>query len=90
MATQMINLRLGEKLIDAVDNMVKKTTYSSRTEFIREAVRKQVEEENRKEALAMLKANFGKGKGKVRSNADYERVRNETAKELFSKKGIKL
>jgi Arc/MetJ-type ribon-helix-helix transcriptional regulator len=65
MASDVVHVRIGEKLIKAIDDVVKETTYSSRTEFIREAVRKQVEEENRREALAMLKANFGKGKGKT-------------------------
>jgi metal-responsive CopG/Arc/MetJ family transcriptional regulator len=62
MASDVVHIRIGEKLIKAIDDVVKETTYSSRTEFIREAVRKQVEEENRREALAMLKANYGKRK----------------------------
>lgn len=82
MASKMINVRLGEKLIKAVDNLVKETTYSSRTEFIREAVRKMVEEQKRREALAMLRKNFGKGKGKVKemTSADRERIYKEFLK----------
>lgn len=65
MGSGIVHIRLGEKLVKAIDKVVEATTYSSRTEFIREAVRKQVDEETRREALAMLKANFGKGKGKT-------------------------
>jgi Arc/MetJ-type ribon-helix-helix transcriptional regulator len=74
MASDVVHIRIGEKLIKAIDDVVKETTYSSRTEFIREAVRKQVEEENRREALAMLRANFGKGRGKVKELTEERRA----------------
>ena len=50
MVNRIINLRLGDKLLKEIDLIVRSETFESRTEFIRETLRKAVEE-RRKERL---------------------------------------
>jgi Arc/MetJ-type ribon-helix-helix transcriptional regulator len=51
MANKLVNLRLGSKLLKEIDSIVKSETYESRTEFIKDALRRAVEE-RRKEEIA--------------------------------------
>ena len=44
MANRIINLRLGDKLLKEIDSIVQSETYESRTEFIKESLRKAVDE----------------------------------------------
>ena len=88
MATQMINVRLGEKLITEVDRLVKVSTYNSRTEFIREAVRERLDEMKKQAAIASLKSKLGQGKGKEISDEAYEMIREKVGKKFLKKFGI--
>ena len=82
MATKMINLRLGEKMINEIDSILNKTTYSNRTEFIREATRRALQEAKKRLALEILKTNYGKATKKT-SKKDLASAREEVAKELL-------
>ena len=44
MVTEMITLKLEESFLREVDEMVSRTSYHSRTEFIRQAMREKLEE----------------------------------------------
>lgn len=63
--TRLINLKFQEQLLQEVDKTVDEGLYSSRAEFIRDAVRRLILELRKQQALRMLEANFGKGKGKT-------------------------
>jgi len=47
MVNRIINLRLGDKLLKEIDSIVTSETYESRTEFVKEALRRAVDERNR-------------------------------------------
>ncbi len=64
MRSVLINLRLGEDMLKEIDFLSKKNFFKSRTEFIRSALRKAIEEERTKEALKLAEYNFGRGKRK--------------------------
>lgn len=89
MATRIVNVRLGNKLIREVDNIVKKTTFNSRTEFIREAIRNELQEERKRLAFKILEENYSKGKTKT-TKKELEKTRKEAVKELFKERKIKL
>jgi Arc/MetJ-type ribon-helix-helix transcriptional regulator len=62
---QLVNLKLQEGFLAEIDQGVKQGLYASRAEFIRDAVRRLILELKKQQALMMLEANFGKGKGKT-------------------------
>lgn len=90
MATQMINVRLGEKLISEVDNLVKVSTYNSRTEFIRESVRIRLDEMNKQAAIASIRSRMGQGKGKEISDEEFRKIREQVFNKILKEKNIKL
>ncbi|MDI6707567.1 MAG: ribbon-helix-helix domain-containing protein [Candidatus Thermoplasmatota archaeon] len=53
---ETVNVRLTKKLIQLVEREVKRGKYSSKSEFIREAIRRMFEERVRPEILAELTA----------------------------------
>ena len=81
----MINVRLGQKLIREVDDFVKKTNYASRTEFIREAVRRALEETRKQLAMKILNENFGRGNGPKVTDERVRKAREEVSKEMMKK-----
>ncbi|MCX6802858.1 MAG: ribbon-helix-helix domain-containing protein [Candidatus Diapherotrites archaeon] len=59
MVNRIVNLRLGSKLLKEIDSIVKSETYESRTEFIKDALRKAVEERRREQAAQSLSKKLG-------------------------------
>ena len=86
----MINVRLGEKLISEVDNLVKVSTYNSRTEFIRESVRIRLDEMNKQAAIASIRSRMGQGKGKEISDEEFRKIREQVFNKILKEKNIKL
>lgn len=82
MATQLVTFKIDDKALEEVDKTVKASSYQNRTEFIREALRKKIEEEKMKEAIEILSKMRGKAPKKI-SEKEYEKVRNETFDELY-------
>jgi Arc/MetJ-type ribon-helix-helix transcriptional regulator len=81
MATQMITLKLNDKFLKDIDKIVKKENYQNRTEFIRNALRKKVEEAEIEEFRRELKKLQGAAKKKT-TPEEYERARREVWKEI--------
>ncbi|MDO8627230.1 MAG: ribbon-helix-helix domain-containing protein [Candidatus Diapherotrites archaeon] len=88
MANAMVHLRVKKEILLALDNFIKNGFYNSRTEFINEAVRKKIEEEQLKQtALENLKKNRGILKGKIKRLSKEEmtkRLEQSLAKESSS------
>lgn len=87
----MVNIRLGEKLLREVDAAVKHSTYESRTEFIREALRKMLDEHKKKKIIESLRRGLGEGKRlgiKEPTPEEFERIREEAGNELLKKHGL--
>ena len=81
MATEMITLKLEETFLKEIDETTKKERYHNRTEFIRNALRKQIDKAKMKEAMMELVSLRGKSKKKI-SDAEYERIRNRAFESL--------
>ncbi|MDD5418206.1 MAG: ribbon-helix-helix domain-containing protein [Candidatus Nanoarchaeia archaeon] len=86
---RMINLRLNQELIEEMDNAVKHSIYSSRTEFVKEAVRTAVKKQQQLKALKLLEEYYGNGKKQKNSQKEIEKIKekvwNELKEELLSR-----
>jgi Arc/MetJ-type ribon-helix-helix transcriptional regulator len=74
MTTEMISLKLDSKFLKEIDDVVERQNYLNRTEFIRDSLRKNVDEAKMKEAMALLAPMKGASKRKT-SDEDLERAR---------------
>jgi metal-responsive CopG/Arc/MetJ family transcriptional regulator len=65
MTTEMINLKLDSKFLNEIDSIVKTENYQNRTEFIREVLRKGVDEAKMKKIMEQLAPFRGASKRKT-------------------------
>jgi len=97
---EYVSLRLESRILRQVEKALKEFNYSTKTEFIREAIRsklKELKQEKAKEkawkALFAARGIF-KGKGKFESDEDFYKWRKEyseeLAKELQKEYGLKF
>ena len=84
MATEMITLKLDDKFLKEIDVVVEKENYQSRTEFIRNALRKNVDEAKLKEAMLEIGKLRG-ASGRKTTEEEYERVRQQAFEEISKK-----
>lgn len=84
MATEMITLKLDDKFLKEVDNVVEKEGYQNRTEFIRNALREKVEESKLRETMRSIAHLKGAAKKKT-SDEEYELNRLKAFEELSRK-----
>lgn len=84
MATEMITLKLEGKFLKEIDNMVKTENYHNRTEFIRNSLRKSVDETKLKKAMMKLSRLRGKAPVKT-SDEERERIREKVVEEFDRK-----
>jgi Arc/MetJ-type ribon-helix-helix transcriptional regulator len=83
---EVISLKLDENMLRNVDEALKKHNYSTRTEFIRDAVRDKLEGLSRDQLIEK----FLSLKGKAKKQTTYEenrKTREEVLKEYAKKKG---
>lgn len=76
MVTEMITLKFESNFLKQIDGHIYSKGYQSRTEFIRNAIREKIEEEQTKENLKKLAALYGSSKRKT-SEKEYEKMREE-------------
>ena len=78
---EAVCIKVEDELLDRVNQSMKKSGYSTKTEFIREAIREKLEDD---EKAALIKE-FLKFRGKGRNTTDEERrkTREEVSKELM-------
>jgi len=84
MVTEMITVKLEKNFLNEVDNIVKKSGYQNRTEFIRNALREKVEDAKLKEAMISIAHLKGAAKKKT-TEEEYERIREQAFEELDKK-----
>jgi len=85
---ESITIKVEDDLAKEIEKTMK-PYYSTKTEFIREAIRdkiKNIEEEKTKKKLL---ENFGKAKTKITHNQERE-IREKVSKEFAKKYGIEL
>jgi metal-responsive CopG/Arc/MetJ family transcriptional regulator len=79
---QTISLKIDDKLLKEVDSKLKDLRYSTRTEFIREAIRDKLKEEDKQRALKWLDRVYGASKRKT-TDEQLEKVREKISEELL-------
>ena len=80
----MITVKLEDRFLKDIDNIVETSGYQNRTEFIRNALREKVEEVKLKEVMMELAHLKGASK-KNTSDATLEKIREKAFEELGKK-----
>ena len=84
MATELVTFKLESEFLKEVDGISKKSGFSNRTDFIRNALREKVDEIKLKEAMLEIAHLKGAAKKKT-SEKQYEEVREKAFQELSKK-----
>ncbi len=84
MTTEMITLKLEKNFLKEIDESVKKHNYQSRTEFIRNSLRKNLDEGKLKEAMLSIAHLKGASKRKI-TEEEYEYARIHAFEKLEAK-----
>ena len=84
MVTEMISMKLEDSFLKAIDSVVKKEGYQSRTEFIRTALREKVEAYRLKRDIMELSRLKGASKKKT-TDKELERIREKAFEEIDKK-----
>ena len=85
---QTISLKMKDSLLKEIDNTIRKHRYSTRTEFIRDAIRKKLSDIEKEEIFRKLEAYKGSLKGKFK-HSDRE-AGGLAVKKLAKRLGVKL
>lgn len=86
---ETVSLKMGPALLREIDNSIKNNRYSTRTEFIRDAIRRMLSDFEKEEAIMRLSKMKGSLKGKAKYN-DEELVGEIAVRNLARKMGVKL
>lgn len=78
---ETISLKLEKSFLNDIEKIMKKNRYSTKTEFIREALRDKIHDLEKVEALMRAREMYGASKRKT-TDEDLHRVREEIANEL--------
>ncbi|MFH1505384.1 MAG: ribbon-helix-helix domain-containing protein [archaeon] len=85
---ETISLKMDEALLKEIDNNLQKYRYSTRTEFLRDAIRSKLTDLEKKEAIRKITAMKGSLKGQFRMS-DRE-ARRLVGNEIAKKHGFEL
>ena len=79
---QLITFKMKESSLKRLDEICRTFDFASRTEFMRQAIRKMVEEYEYRIAIRNLKKLRGSAKT-ITSDEELEKIREEVARELY-------
>ena len=85
---ESITIKVDDALMDEIE-IAMKPLYSTKTEFIREAIRDKIQELRRERVVEALRNSFGKVKKKT-SDRELERIRETVFAAYAKKRGITL
>lgn len=87
---ETVSVKFEEEFLTDIEKTMKKHRYTTKTEFIREAIRDKIKDLEKEEALARVRSLYGKGAKKHKNliNKDIHKAREELLKELEKDKGI--
>jgi Arc/MetJ-type ribon-helix-helix transcriptional regulator len=86
---ETISLKMDKSLLTEIDTTIKKRRFSTRTEFIRSAIREKLDGMSREELIQAFLSLRGKGKPRL-SEEEFEKMRERSFYELAKEKSIKL
>jgi Arc/MetJ-type ribon-helix-helix transcriptional regulator len=89
---ETISIRFDEDFVHDMEKVMKGHRYSTKTEFIREAVRDKIEDLEKAEAMKRALKLYGAGRKKGRNitDADIHKAREAAAKDIAKELGVKL
>lgn len=79
---EIITIKMEPELLKKIDETLKENLYSTRTEFIREAIRTKVKELEKEKAIQNLIKYRGFLKGQAKTNLTDREIREKVSKEL--------
>ncbi|MFA6089026.1 MAG: ribbon-helix-helix domain-containing protein [Candidatus Woesearchaeota archaeon] len=82
---EIISLKLDEAMLHNIDNTIREHNFSTRTEFIRDAIREKLKELKREETIKEFLALKGTSKKKI-SDEDWEKMRENAFNQLIKEK----
>jgi metal-responsive CopG/Arc/MetJ family transcriptional regulator len=83
---ETISLKLDEEMLSNIDKSLKKNNFSTRTEFVRDAIREKLEKMTRDELIQHFLSLKGKAKTKT-TDEEWEKVKEEGFKNFMRKRG---
>jgi metal-responsive CopG/Arc/MetJ family transcriptional regulator len=84
MATELINFKMDSKLLKEVDSTFREAGFHSRTEFIRQALRREIDEVKLKKAMKEFAHIKGSVKKKI-NEEQLEKIREKVSQEFDSR-----
>jgi len=91
MVNDLINIRLNNKILKQLDQAVKDSLYSNRSELMKTALIKFLDELQTQKALKELKKHYGEGKItglKDTTSEEFEKIRSEIGKRSLKESGL--
>ncbi|MCK4670220.1 MAG: ribbon-helix-helix protein, CopG family [Nanoarchaeota archaeon] len=85
---ETISLKLDDDFLDDIEKIMRKHRYTTKTEFVREALRDKIKDLEKEEIIKKLAKLKGSLKGKAKMS--YEEARKLAGLEVAKKFGIKL
>ena len=85
----IISIKLDESLNKEMEQAMK-PYYTTKTEFIREAIRDKIREEKHKRYTQRIWDNLGKGKGTAKNNLTDREMKEQAFEAFIKEKGWKL
>ncbi len=87
-----ISIRFEDDFIDDIERVMKGHNYSTKAEFIREAIRDKIKDLEKDKALQRLREAYGAGvkKGRKISDEDIHKAGEEAVKEIAQGLGVNL
>ena len=89
---ESVSLKLEDSFLKNIEETMKKHRYTTKTEFIREAIRDKIRDLEKEEALIRLEKTYGAGakKGRNITDEDVHKAGEEVFKQLAKEHGVKL
>ena len=84
---ETVCLKMDESMAKDMEAVMKKRRYATKTEFIRDAIRKNITEAQKQEMLDAINETFGASKRKT-TDEDLHRAREKAAKEILKEFGL--
>lgn len=86
---EAVCVKLDESVLKIMNNFLKEHNFSTKTDFIREAIRDKIRALEKENAVRQLEKYFGAAKTKT-TYAEERKIREEISKKFAKKFGIKL
>ena len=88
---ETVSIKFDENFLRVIEKIMKQNNYSTKTEFIREAVRDKIKDLEKEDALLRLQHVYGAGKkSRNVTKDDLNKAGEEAVKEIAKSLGVRL